>query len=259
MGASCSPCCHHCCTQAEQQQLFARWQELSTGRKSWTPLIAAVNGIALGGGAELAMLCDVIIASTAASFGLVGAGRCCKHPSSSASQLLAAFADLCMCQHRRTLQDTNVCSCMLVLMEKTPGVNCTLSCGLCSFVKAPGIMLFCAHAYYNVKLNSCMHPFLFLLRCQPEVTLGVIPGIGGTQRLPRLIGRARAMDAMLTARRCVGGLMQGCSVICRRGCLDCSRCKMQRRTYCVHGWTVASVWLAMCQEARVTSISSQQQ
>uniref|UniRef100_A0A383V9A1 Enoyl-CoA hydratase n=1 Tax=Tetradesmus obliquus TaxID=3088 RepID=A0A383V9A1_TETOB len=91
--------------QAEQQQLFARWQELSTGRKGWTPLIAAVNGIALGGGAELAMLCDVIIASTAASFGL------------------------------------------------------------------------------------------------PEVTLGVIPGIGGTQRLPRLVGRARAMDAMLTARR----------------------------------------------------------
>ncbi|KAF6261538.1 cyclohex-1-ene-1-carboxyl-CoA hydratase [Scenedesmus sp. NREL 46B-D3] len=91
--------------QAEQQQLFARWQELATGRKCWTPLIAAVNGIALGGGAELAMLCDIIIASTAASFGL------------------------------------------------------------------------------------------------PEVTLGVIPGIGGTQRLPRLVGRARAMDAMLTARR----------------------------------------------------------
>jgi hypothetical protein len=37
---------------------------------------------------------------------------------------------------------------------------------------------------------------------QPEVTLGVIPGIGGTQRLPRLVGRVRAMDAMLTARRC---------------------------------------------------------
>jgi hypothetical protein len=38
---------------------------------------------------------------------------------------------------------------------------------------------------------------------QPEVTLGVIPGIGGTQRLPRLVGRALALDVMLTARRCV--------------------------------------------------------
>jgi enoyl-CoA hydratase len=36
---------------------------------------------------------------------------------------------------------------------------------------------------------------------QPEVTLGVIPGIGGTQRLTRLVGRARALDVMLTARR----------------------------------------------------------
>lgn len=91
--------------QAEQQQLFVRWQQLATGRKYWTPLIAAVNGVALGGGAELAMMCDVIIASSTASFGL------------------------------------------------------------------------------------------------PEVTLGVIPGIGGTQRLTRLVGRTKAVDTMLTASR----------------------------------------------------------
>ncbi|HBX79570.1 MAG TPA: enoyl-CoA hydratase [Propionibacteriaceae bacterium] len=34
----------------------------------------------------------------------------------------------------------------------------------------------------------------------PEVRLGLIPGVGGTQRLPRLVGRARALDIMLTAR-----------------------------------------------------------
>jgi enoyl-CoA hydratase len=34
----------------------------------------------------------------------------------------------------------------------------------------------------------------------PEVTLGIMPGAGGTQRLPRLIGKAKAMDLVLTGR-----------------------------------------------------------
>jgi enoyl-CoA hydratase len=38
----------------------------------------------------------------------------------------------------------------------------------------------------------------------PEVRLGLIPGAGGTQRLPRLVGRGRALDMMLTARRVSG-------------------------------------------------------
>ena len=81
--------------------LFAPWDALSRLR---TPLIAAVAGYALGGGCELAMLCDVLLAADDAVFG------------------------------------------------------------------------------------------------QPEVKLGVIPGIGGSQRLTRAIGKAKTMEMCLTGR-----------------------------------------------------------
>ncbi|MBM3609391.1 MAG: enoyl-CoA hydratase [Alphaproteobacteria bacterium] len=80
---------------------FANWENIGAIRK---PIIAAVSGFALGGGCELAMMCDMIFASDTAKFG------------------------------------------------------------------------------------------------QPEVRLGIMPGMGGTQRFTRAVGKSKAMDMCLTGR-----------------------------------------------------------
>jgi enoyl-CoA hydratase len=84
-----------------REDLFVAWERLPRFRK---PVIAAVAGFALGGGCELAMMCDFIIAADTAKFG------------------------------------------------------------------------------------------------QPEIKLGVMPGMGGTQRMARAVGKAKTMDLCLTGR-----------------------------------------------------------
>jgi enoyl-CoA hydratase len=100
-GADIKEMAHTTFIEAFLGNFVSTWDRVARTRK---PVVAAVAGFALGGGCELAMQCDLIIAADSAKFG------------------------------------------------------------------------------------------------QPEIKLGVIPGIGGTQRLTRAVGKAKAMDLILTGR-----------------------------------------------------------
>lgn len=98
------------------EDFFAGWEALTRVRK---PIVAAVAGYALGGGCELAMICDFIIAGDNAKFG------------------------------------------------------------------------------------------------QPEITLGVMPGMGGSQRLTRFVGKSKAMDMCLTGRMMDAAEAERCGLVSR--------------------------------------------
>jgi enoyl-CoA hydratase len=102
--------------QAYKEDFISKWHRVSETRK---PVIAAVAGFALGGGCELAMMCDFIIAADTAKFG------------------------------------------------------------------------------------------------QPEIKLGVMPGAGGTQRLARFVGKAKAMDMCLSGRMMDAAEAERCGLVSR--------------------------------------------
>ena len=103
-------------TDVYLNNFLSTWDKVAEFRK---PMIAAVSGYCLGGGCELALMCDFIIAADTAKFG------------------------------------------------------------------------------------------------QPEITLGVIPGAGGTQRLARFIGKAKAMDMILTGRMMEAAEAESCGLVSR--------------------------------------------
>ena len=78
--------------------------------------------------------------------------------------------------------------------------------------------LWLAVALSFVLVDVVIKPFVHRARpfeALPEITLGIMPGAGGTQRLPRFIGKAKAMDLVLTGRMMDAAEAERCGLVSR--------------------------------------------
>ena len=79
---------------------------------------------------------------------------------------------------------------------------------------------------------------------QPEIRLGIIPGIGGTQRLPRALGKAKAMDLILTGRMMDAAEAESCGLVARVVPLAALMGEALKTAQTIAGMSLPSVMIA---------------
>ena len=79
---------------------------------------------------------------------------------------------------------------------------------------------------------------------QPEIKLGIIPGIGGTQRLTRAVGKAKAMDLILTGRMMDAAEAESCGLVARVVPLAALMGEAMKTAQTIAGMSLPSVMMA---------------
>lgn len=169
---------------ADQAQDVVTWKTVKPGITAVTLERPPANalGIPLLDGLHLAMDAaekagDVkVMVITSARAGFFAAGADIKHLSSIDAESFTAYGDKMRAVNDRLAASPWISIAAIDGIALGGGLELALACSL-------------RVAGRNAKLGL------------PEVKLGLIPGAGGTQRLPRLVGRGRALDIMLTARQ----------------------------------------------------------
>jgi enoyl-CoA hydratase/carnithine racemase len=135
---------------------------------------ALIDGLNKGLDAADALPAKVIVVSSALP-GFFAAGADIKHMASVDAEMFAAYGDAVRAAFERLANHPALSVAAVDGLALGGGLELAMACSL-------------RIAGSSARLGL------------PEVKLGLIPGAGGTQRLPRLVGRGRALDIMLTGR-----------------------------------------------------------